>query len=134
MLKAEAIWLSRKLATLPVDQLSPMVNIGSSTGAMRTREQFWTDQELFPPLRARGVQLVHVDRREENDGIDIHADLMDDSRFEQVKAVRPPSVLCCNILGHVAAPAEFAPPARPRPPRGAYRFIPVPYRNACILS
>lgn len=127
MFKAEAIWLSQKLGSLPVDELSPMVNIGSSTGAMRTREQFWTDQELFAPLRARGVRLVHVDRREENDGIDIHADLMDDAGFEQVKAVRPRAVLCCNILEHVPDPAAFARRCMTLLAPGGHLFITVPY-------
>ena len=73
MFKAEAIWLRRKLEELPAEDLSPLVNLGSSTGAFRTKLQFWTEEELFAPLRARGVRLVHVDQREEDDGIDIHA-------------------------------------------------------------
>jgi SAM-dependent methyltransferase len=127
MFKAEAKWLRQKLDKLPVEHLSPLVNLGSSTGAFRTKEQFWTEEELFAPLRARGVQLVHVDRREEDDGIDIRADLMEDSGLAQVKAVRPRAALCCNILEHVLDPAALARRCMDVLQPGGYLFVTVPY-------
>jgi SAM-dependent methyltransferase len=126
MFKAEAIWLRRKLDEIPAEALSPLVNLGSSTGAFRANLQFWTEEQLFAPLRARGVRLVHVDRREEDDGIDIRADLMDDRGLAEVKAVRPRAALCCNLLEHVEDPAALARRCMDVVLPGGYLFVTVP--------
>src|SRR5687767_15951017 len=107
MFKAEAAWLGRLLREYDADELSPMLNIGSSTRDFREKEQPWTERELFAPLRARGVNLVHLDSRA-GDGIDIKADMLDDSDLERVRAFRPRAILLCNILEHVTDPQKLA--------------------------
>lgn len=107
MFEAEARWLGRKLQGLDPAQLSPLLNIGSSTREFRENVQPATVAHLLGPLRDHGIEVVHLDRRD-GDGIDIRADLLDDVDFARVKATSYGAVLCCNVLEHVPDAAEFA--------------------------
>ena len=75
------------------------MNLGSSTREFREQVQPATITHLFEPLRARGVEVIHLDRRDGN-GIDIRADLLDDRDFARMKAQAYSAVLCCNVLEH----------------------------------
>jgi SAM-dependent methyltransferase len=105
--KKEAARLAAELAKRPVEELSPLLNIGSSTLEFRTKSQPWVDELLIRPLVERGIKVVHVDIRE-GDGIDIRADLLKDDDYALLKAQKPKAVLLCNILEHVVDPATFA--------------------------
>jgi SAM-dependent methyltransferase len=105
--RKEAARLAGELAKLEVSELSPLLNIGSSTLEFRTKSQPWVDELIFQPLVARGVKIVHVDIRE-GAGIDIRADLLKDEDYARLKAEKPKTVLLCNILEHVLDPATFA--------------------------
>ena len=70
MFEAEAAWLERLLRQWAPEQLSPLLNVGSSTRAFREITQPWTDRRLFQPLRQRGVKLIHLNSKD-GDGIDI---------------------------------------------------------------
>jgi hypothetical protein len=108
MFAGEARWVGDRLAALPPEQqLSPLLNIGSSTSEFRETEQPWMVRHIFGPLAERGVEVVHLDARE-GPGIDIHADLLDDNDFHHVSAGRYAALLCCNVLEHVRDPGEFA--------------------------
>lgn len=107
MFEAESRWIGDKLAALPAEAISPLLNIGSSTGEFRATQQPWIDSNIFAPLARRGVEAVHLDRRE-GPGIDIRADLLDEADFARVRARRYGAVLCCNVLEHVTDAAEFA--------------------------
>jgi SAM-dependent methyltransferase len=126
MFKAEASWLSRLLAAHDAATLSPLLNIGSSTKTFREVEQPWTDRILFAPLRERGVQLIHLDAKE-GDGIDIKADVLADADLPRIKAFRPKSILCCNILEHVVDPAALARRCQEIVGPGGLIFVTVPY-------
>ena len=107
MFDREARWVGEKLAAYPAEQISPLLNIGSSTQEFRESAQPWTVRHIFGPLAERGVETVHVDARD-GAGIDIHADLLNEADFTRVKSRRYKALLCCNILEHVDDPAEFA--------------------------
>ena len=107
MFQAEARWVAEQLAAFPASQLSPLLNVGSSTIAFRETAQPWTVRDIFGPLAERGVEVVHLDARR-GAGIDICADLLDDADFARVKARGYRALLCCNVLEHVRDPAEFA--------------------------
>ena len=126
MFKTEAAWLGRLLREYRTDELSPMLNIGSSTRDFREKEQPWTEGELFAPLRARGVNLVHLDSRA-GDGIDIKADMLDDSDLERVRGLGPRAILLCNILEHVTDPQKLADRCIDLLPPGGLIFVTVPY-------
>lgn len=107
MFEREARWVGERLAAYPAAQLSPLLNIGSSTRDFRERVQPWTVEHIFAPLAARGVATVHLDARV-GEGIDLCADLLDDRDFARVGQRRYRSLLCCNVLEHVTDAAEFA--------------------------
>jgi hypothetical protein len=63
MFEAEARWLRGALDVFPPERLSPLLNLGSSSTAIREVVQPWIEEQLFRPLRIRGVEVIHVDRR-----------------------------------------------------------------------
>src|SRR5205807_1548925 len=107
MFDREARWIADRLAAFSSDQISPLLNVGSSTGEFRERVQPWTHRQLFAPLAARGVEIVHLDARS-GAGIDICADLLDEDDFARLRSTRYRALLCCNILEHVRDPALLA--------------------------
>jgi hypothetical protein len=107
MFEAEAIWLEKLLRDRTAEELSPLLNIGSSTAHFREIEQPWAEQRLFAPLRARGIKIIHLDSRE-GDGIDIRADVLSAADLPRIRALKPKSILCCNILEHVVSPKTLA--------------------------
>lgn len=126
MFKQEARWIFRQIAALPAGEVSPMLNLGSSTRQFREIEQPWTERELFGPLRDRGVQVIHVDIRE-GDGIDLRADILEDGDLPRLKAFAAKSILCCNILEHVAEPKLLANRCSAVLKSGGIIFATVPY-------
>ncbi|MCH8858610.1 MAG: hypothetical protein IID54_03420 [Proteobacteria bacterium] len=126
MFKAESIRLSCLLSERTPEELSPLLNVGSSTRAFRETDQPWIEHDLFAPLRARGVQTIHLDLRE-GDGIDIRADILDPDDLQRIKAYGPKAVLCCNILEHVTAPQTLAQCCIDIAGPGGFIFVTVPY-------
>lgn len=126
MFKAEASWLDRLLSEYRPDDLSPLLNVGSSTRHFRETEQPWTERLLFAPLRRRGITLIHLDARE-GDGIDIRADILSAADLPRIQALRPKSILCCNILEHVVDPAALAKRCIEIVGPGGLIFVTVPF-------
>jgi SAM-dependent methyltransferase len=107
MFLKEAQWLARFLDTCPGEELSPLLNVGSSTVQLRQTVQPWTDAYLFAPLRRRGVEIVHLDARE-GDGIDVRADMLDDAQLPRILKCGARAILCCNILEHIEEREKLA--------------------------
>jgi hypothetical protein len=126
LFRAEARWLGRLLAEHGAVELSPLLNVGSSTRAFRETDQPWTEQELFAPLRARGVRIIHLDARS-GDGIDIKADILDDRDLAKVRALAPRAILLCNILEHVTDPQKLADRCIRIVGPGGLIFVTVPF-------
>lgn len=126
MFRREATWLAQHLDARSVDELSPVLNIGSSTRRFRQIDQPWIQEELIAPLEARGIRVIHLDFRD-GDGIDIRADMLNDSDFERIKALGAKSILCCNILEHVLEPKKLADRCRDLVGPGGLMFVTVPY-------
>lgn len=126
MFEAEAAWLCAALDRYPTERLSPLLNLGSSTALFRERIQPWTEVLLYRPLRDRGVDLVHVDRRDE-DGVDFRADLTEPGDLMRLAAIGPRALLCCNLLEHVEDPARLARHCLSLLPSGGLAFVTVPY-------
>jgi hypothetical protein len=100
MFEAEACWLRRALDVFPPERLSPALNLGSSSAAVREIVQPWIDAEVFCPLRVRGVEVIHVDMRE-LPGVDVQANLTDAADVCRLRSLKPNALLCCNLLEHV---------------------------------
>lgn len=101
MFPREAAWIGLRLAKIPAEQLSPLIDIGASA------EKPWAEELIFAPLRARGVKIVHLNIVERPE-VDLIADILTDEGFARAAALRPRTVLCCNVLEHVEDPGLFA--------------------------
>lgn len=98
MFKAEAIRLRRILLNLP--DVSPLLNLGSSTRHFREVTKPHVEMELFAPLRKAGIQIVHSDLKED-EGVDFAGDILDLEVLYRLKAMGFNCVLLSNLLEHV---------------------------------
>jgi hypothetical protein len=126
MFETEARWLAAELERFEPERLSPLLNLGSSTKIFREQIQPWTEESLFRPLRARGVEIVHVDVRDEP-GVDLRADLTEPTDVPRLRALAPRALLCCNLLEHVTQPERLARHCLDILPRGGLAFVTVPF-------
>lgn len=107
MRPTEARWIAAQLTALEPRSISPLVNIGSSTREFRERRQPHIEREIFAPLRARGVEIIHTDLKPD-DGVDIAGDLADPAVQAALLARSPRAALTSNLLEHVPHPARLA--------------------------
>jgi hypothetical protein len=104
---SEAAYIGARLQEIPIEELSPVLNLGSSNEVFRTRTHPHVDREIFFPLVARGARVIHADLKADR-GIDIVGDIYDASFQEECRRLQPKTVVCCNILEHVTDPGVFA--------------------------
>ena len=109
MLTNEAAWLERELAGIPTEELDPLLCIGSGTAHSREVLQPWINERVYAPLAARGVRTIHHEYIE-GPGVDIAGDLADPELAERLRALGARSVLCCNVLEHLADRRRRRPP------------------------
>jgi len=127
MLPREAQWFGKQLARIPVAELYPLCNVGSATRAFREETQPWIDRELFAPARAALRRVVHVDMTQA-EGVDMAGDLNEPAFIAKLAGQGFRSVLCANLLEHVADPIRIAQDLLRILPAGGYLLISVPYR------
>jgi SAM-dependent methyltransferase len=92
----ESLWIRRALENQPLRAGMRVLDIGSSSLEFRTVVQPHIDENVFAPLRARGLAVVHVDARNEP-GVDIVADVTTLAGVNDEYDL----VLCTNLLEHV---------------------------------
>jgi SAM-dependent methyltransferase len=126
MFEAEARWLRNALDGFPPDRLSPLLNLGSSSVEVRQTVQPWIEDQVFFPLRARNVDVVHVDMRQ-LPGVDMRADLTNPDDIQGLHALRPRALLCCNLLEHVIEPDRLARHCLDLLAPGGLLFVTVPF-------
>lgn len=126
MFEAEARWLRCALDAFPPARLSPLLNLGSSSTEIREVVQPWIENQVFRPLRVRGVHVIHVDMRE-LPGVDVHADLTNPDDVLRLGALRPGALLCCNLLEHVIEPDRLAYHCLDLLATGGLAFVTVPF-------
>jgi hypothetical protein len=80
--------------------VSPLLNLGSSTGHFRGVVKPHIESELFAPLREAGVKVVHCDLKED-EGVDVVGDILDPQMRRRLKGVGFKSILLSNLLEHV---------------------------------
>lgn len=95
----EASWIGRILASSDLTGRTVM-NVGSSTGRFREVTQPHIELEIFAPLMARGVRVIHADMKAA-EGVDLVGDLLDPAFRRQVVAIAPDVVLANNLFEHV---------------------------------
>ena|SRR5271166_4857463 len=126
MFKSEARWLCGALDAFPSERLSPLLNLGSSCTAYRELARPWMENEVFRPLRQRGIEFAHVDLRD-LPGVDFRADLTDPADIARLRALRPKALLCCNLLEHVTDPRLLAQHCLDMLVPGGIVFVTVPF-------
>ena len=126
MFKAEARWLCEALEAFPPERLSPLLNLGSSSAEVRETVQPWIEDELFCPLRERGIEVIHVDKRR-SPGIDVQVDLTDAADVRRLADIGSKALLCCNLLEHVHEPRRLAQNCLKLLPTGGLVFVTVPF-------
>lgn len=87
--------------------ISPLLNLGSSTRHFREVSQPHIQNNLFAPLEAAGVKVFHSDLKE-GDGIDLTGNILDPEVVERLAAMKFKTVLLSNLLEHVTNPAAVA--------------------------
>lgn len=127
MLIPEAKWFAARVKALPGESLFPLLNLGSQTGHFRKTEQPWLERYLFDPLQRRGGKIVHSDMQAA-EGVDLSGDLSDPAFRERLRDMRFQSIVCSNLLEHVANREEFVRYITPILPVGGLLFVSVPNR------
>ena len=98
MFEAEAARLCDIL--LAQGGVSPLLNLGSSTGAVREGAKPHIEARLFTPLRAAEIQIVHCDLKA-GEGVDVAGDILDPAVRARLKNMGFKCVLAANLLEHV---------------------------------
>jgi SAM-dependent methyltransferase len=102
-----AAWTRAALAQLDLPRGSRALDIGSSTLRYRTVEQPHIEQEVLAPLRARGVEIVHLDAKAAP-GVDVVCDL-DQAGDELAERLGGHDlVLLTSVLHYLREPARAA--------------------------
>ncbi len=126
MMICDAHWLQKTLAKFEVEELSPLLNLGSSTLHFRTVEQPYVHDMVFAPLEQRGVNVIHTDLKTAP-GVDISADILDPRDHAKLKAVSPKAVICTHMFEHVADRDLMAERIMELLPPGGLFFVTVPF-------
>jgi hypothetical protein len=105
MFESESIRLREIL--LGRSGVSPLLNLGSSDARFRAETKPHIEAELFAPLRAAGVALVHSDLKN-GAGIDVAGDILDPRVRARLKAMGFGALLLSNVLEHVGDRAAVA--------------------------
>lgn len=124
---AEAKWFGQKIQQMDGEEIFPMLNIGSSTDRFRTVVQGWIDEYIFKPIREKGLQVVHMDRKKAF-GVDVVGDLNDRGFLRKLSTMRFQSVFCSNLFEHIRNREEIAEILTSLIPEGGTIFISSPHR------
>jgi SAM-dependent methyltransferase len=127
MLIEEARWLGRQLEGATIEDLSPVLDLGSSTETFRKDYQPWVSDSLYAPLQKRGVVIRHLDIQPKP-GVDIVGDLTDPLFVEELAGRSFRSVLCFNLLEHIKEPERLARSLVKIVPPGGHLFVSCPFR------
>lgn len=98
MFAAEAVRLREIL--LAQEEVSPLLNLGSSTREFREVTNPHIHAELFRPLKEAGITVLHSDLKKA-DGVDRAGDILDPAVMRDLKSRGFRCVLLSNLLEHV---------------------------------
>lgn len=122
----EARRLREWIADLALPPRSVVLNVGSSTGDFRRRQQPHIHAELFAPLEAAGLRVIHCDLKAA-DGVDEVGDVLDPAFRERMRDYEADVMICSNLLEHLTDPRTFAAACGDLVKPGGHCLITVPY-------
>jgi SAM-dependent methyltransferase len=125
MMKCDAVWLGEALARVEARELSPVLNLGSSTREHREVKQPFIHELVFAPLGARGVRVIHADLKAA-DGVDISGDIFNDADLARLAAYNAKAVICTHMFEHVVDRQELSRRILALIPEGGRFFVTVP--------
>jgi len=126
MLVSEAEWLGKALSVLPLAEVSPCLNLGSSTVDFRTVIQPHIRDQIIAPNEARGVSFIHADEKDAP-GVDVVGDIFDPECQALLESIRPASILCCNMFEHVTDRSALVAVCKRIVRPGGYVIVSVPF-------
>lgn len=121
----EALWFKNVLPGFSVEELSPLVNIGSSTNTFREMEQPHIYSHIFRLLEEMGVKVIHSDIKQA-EGVDVVGNIFDDEALQELKDLNPKSLICANMFEHIEDRQLLADRLMEILPEGGLFFITVP--------
>lgn len=119
--------MGSRLAALPVEAISPLLNLGSSTAEYRSTICPFINREIFDPLSERGVEIIHVDMKAA-DGVDVVGDITDPSVQALIRTRKPRSLICTSLLEHVRERQVICASIETILEDEGYLFLSVPHR------
>jgi SAM-dependent methyltransferase len=102
-----AAWTNAALAEIELPPGSRALDLGSSTSHFRTVEQPHIEEEVMAPLRARGVEIVHLDVKQAP-GVDVVCDLDAADERLATRLGEFALVLVCGVLQALREPGRAA--------------------------
>lgn len=126
MRAGEAKFIGEFIGRLSQDELSPCLNIGSSTGLFRRVQQPHIHKFIFQPLEDRNVEVIHSDLKMA-EGVDIAGSIYDPETVGKIVDRHPKFILCCNMFEHVEDRSLLASTLSALVPVGGGLLITVPY-------
>lgn len=106
MFVEESVWISNALQKLEIKEITPLLNIGSSTAHFREVEQAFINDNIFKKLISKGVKIIHTDLQKDQ-GVDLVGDLVDPNFINILKELKFNSIICSNLLEHLEEPTRI---------------------------
>ena len=125
MMVSDAKWLGEVLPKFSAEELSPVLNIGSSTKKFREIDQPHIHKYVFAPLEAMGIKVIHTDLKDA-EGVDVSGNIFDDAAIEKLKSYNPKSIICTHMFEHVEDRDDLARRLISLLPESGLFFITVP--------
>lgn len=122
----ESLWIRDALAALDKPAGSAVLDVGSSTREYREVRQPYVEANVFAPLRAAGLDVVHLDAKAA-DGVDVVCDVTDpdvDVRDQLGRGFDV--VICTNFLEHVVDRERVAATVASLVADGGHLLVTVP--------
>lgn len=122
----EAAWIGDVLSKHAVAEISPLVELGTSSKQFRELTKPHIASNIHHPQQRRGVKIVTTDLFP-NEGVDIAGDIFSLDVQQKLVAVGAKCILVCNIFEHVVDATAFALACDKLIASGGLAIVTVPY-------
>ena len=119
----ESIWIKKILEKEKDFLVGQVLDVGSSTLQFRTQTQPYIEENVFRPLREKGLSIFYLDKKE-SIGVDYVFDV--ESMNSKETGKKFDLVICCSLLEHVIAPERVCSLLIDLTKKGGFLLITVP--------